>query len=69
MFLRLVLYASLAWFSFGLSGPSTIAAKGGCGIDPNGNCPHGLAAGGGSASDGGGAIDPNGGSQMDPNGN
>ena len=69
MFLRLVLYASLAWMALGLSGAYTIAAKG-CHIDPNGgNCPSGAAAGGSETVDGGGAMDPNGGSQMVPNGN
>ncbi|HXT23065.1 MAG TPA: hypothetical protein VN811_08060 [Thermoanaerobaculia bacterium] len=62
MFLRLVLYASLAWMAFGPSGAHTIAAKG-CHIDPNGGtCPSGAAAGGSETVDRGGMIDPNGGS-------
>ncbi len=68
MLLRLMLYASLAWLSLGLSGAPTIAAKTGCGIDPNGSCPSGAAGSGSETADGGGAMDPNGGSSMDPNG-
>ena len=67
MLLRLVLYASLAWLSLGLSGVPTIVAKG-CGIDPNGNCPSGVAAGGPETADVGCRIDPDGGGAMDPNG-
>ena len=60
MLLRIVLYASLAWLSLGLSGTPTIVAKNGCGIDPNGQCPsHGAASGGETTE--GGFIDPNGG--------
>ena len=61
MLLRLMLYASLAWLSLGLSGTPTITAKTGCGIDPNGTCPSHGAASGGETADGGGAMDPNGG--------
>jgi hypothetical protein len=61
MLLRLMLYASLAWLSLGLSGTPTITAKTGCGIDPNGTCPSHGGASGGETTDGGGAMDPNGG--------
>jgi len=60
MLLRLMLYASLAWLSLGLSGTPTIAVKNGCGIDSNGICPSHGAPSGGETTDGGGFIDPNG---------